>query len=281
MAQCRVIDDAGKCFRADAPLADACVAILAAAQRVHAVVEMDGFEPVQPDHLVKLREHAVQVAHDVISRIVHVARVEAHAHFVALFRAVDYLPQFLERASHLASLSRHRFQQHRDAQPGREGTVQRIGNLHDARFHALSGVAARVEVVQRAGQGGQPLQVVGHDALRESPCLFVGRTQVHGVRRMRQQRSELVAFHQRGQCIGIGRRDVLGRPSPRVAGKELECVGVDTQRILAHGLVAFRERQMTTYVQHVQRYCGVDNIDNKKSDHRVKTMAPLNVFTTE
>ena len=55
------------------------MAVLVRAKRVLGVVEVKRLEAPQADHAVKFREHAIQVAGDVIASVVDVARVEAHA----------------------------------------------------------------------------------------------------------------------------------------------------------------------------------------------------------
>ena len=80
--QRRVADHPGQGFQADATLADARVSVFVGADGVFAVVEMDGFQAVQADHAVKLRQYAVQVADDVVAAVGDMAGVQADAHFV-------------------------------------------------------------------------------------------------------------------------------------------------------------------------------------------------------
>ena len=77
---------------------------------IHAVVEVDGMQTVEPDHTVELLQHAVEVAHDVVARIPHVARVQAHAHVALQLHLRDDGRQLLERAADLAAFPRHRLQ---------------------------------------------------------------------------------------------------------------------------------------------------------------------------
>ena len=80
VAQLRMVRHGGQGFEADLAFADAGVAVLVRTAGIHAVVEVDGMQTVEPDHTVELLQHAVEVAHDVVARIPHVARVQAHAH---------------------------------------------------------------------------------------------------------------------------------------------------------------------------------------------------------
>ena len=65
--------------RGDAAVGQLCVPVLVTDAGIEAVVEVHGVQALEPDHAVKLREHAVKVACNVIPRIPGVARVEADA----------------------------------------------------------------------------------------------------------------------------------------------------------------------------------------------------------
>lgn len=70
----RMIDHAHQRLQPDVPLANLLVAVFVRAAGVLAVVEVDGFEPIQPDYAVEIRQHILQVVHDVVSRVADVAR---------------------------------------------------------------------------------------------------------------------------------------------------------------------------------------------------------------
>ena len=63
----------------------------------------------------------------------------------------------------------------------RERLVQCIGDLHNTGFHALSSVAARVEVVVLVGGVFHALHVVLQHAKPEFPDVRFGGTEIHGV----------------------------------------------------------------------------------------------------
>ena len=78
-----------------------------------AVVNVYRFQAVKPNHAVKLCQHTVEVVYNVIPGIEHVAGIEAHAHMVGKFNALDDRRKLLERATHFSTLARHGFEQHR------------------------------------------------------------------------------------------------------------------------------------------------------------------------
>ena len=53
--------------------------VLVAAAGIEAVVEVHGMQAPEPDHAVKLREHALEVAGNVVPRVPDMARVETDA----------------------------------------------------------------------------------------------------------------------------------------------------------------------------------------------------------
>ena len=83
MLQGRMVDDPHNRLQPDGSFADAGMAILAAGEGHQAVVQVNGIQLVQPDMPIKLLQHPIKIVHNVISRRIHVAGVEAHAHLAA------------------------------------------------------------------------------------------------------------------------------------------------------------------------------------------------------
>ena len=77
----------------------------------------------EPDHAVKLREHAVKVAGNVIPRVPDVARVEADADVLLQLHAVDDSAQLLKAAADLAAFAGHGLEQHGRGHAGEEYLV--------------------------------------------------------------------------------------------------------------------------------------------------------------
>ena len=86
--------------------------VLVTAAGIEAVVEVHGVQTLEPDHAVKLREHAVKVAGDVIPRVPDVAGVEADADMLLQLHAVDDGAQLFEAAADLTALAGHGLEQH-------------------------------------------------------------------------------------------------------------------------------------------------------------------------
>ena len=81
-------------------------------QGVHAVVDMQGLEPVQSQYPVELLQNALQIVDHIIPAVGHMAGVEADAQLIAQFHPVNDGPQLFKGAAHLAALARHGLQQH-------------------------------------------------------------------------------------------------------------------------------------------------------------------------
>ena len=88
------------------------VPVLMAAKWIFTVVQMHGIQPFKPDYTVKLLQYAVEIVHDIVARVVDVARIEAHTKLVLELHAVDDGAQLLKGPPDLAALSGHGFQQH-------------------------------------------------------------------------------------------------------------------------------------------------------------------------
>ena len=104
-------------------------------------------QALEPDHAVKLREHAVEVACDVIARIPDVARIEADAEMITKLHAIDDGTKFLERPSDFRALARHRLEKHRRRLLGLQYMVELRRNQLDAALRSLPDMAAGMEIV--------------------------------------------------------------------------------------------------------------------------------------
>ena len=233
-------DDALERVDADEALADALVAVLVRSAGVLRVVDVHGAQAVKADHAVELVEHAVQVVHDVVAAVVDVARVQAYAHVVGKFHAVDDGGQLLERAADFRALTGHGLQQHRGGLLGAQHLVEQARYQLDARFCALLHVASRMEVVVVAGHGFHAHQVVCHAFERELAGVRLVRAGIERVGRMGHQRAEVVFGHQLAQRRGVGGVDGLRLAPAGVAREERERVRADGKRGFAHGQKALR-----------------------------------------
>lgn len=179
-----MIDHAHQRLQPDVPLANLLVAVFVCAAGVLAVVEVDGFEPIQPNHAVEIRQHVLQMIHDVVSRVADVAGVQTHAELVIQLRAVDNRAQLLECPPDFRALARHRFQQDGRFHILPQNRVEHVTNLLRRHFHALLDVAAGVKVVQIARQVVKALEVVEHGAAGEIADGGVSRAAVEGIGRV-------------------------------------------------------------------------------------------------
>ena len=208
-------------------------------------------QPVEADDLVKGRQHAVNIPGDVVPGVGHVAGVQAYAHLLRQRHPVQYLPQLLKPAAHLAALARHGLQQHGGADVRRENGVERVGDLGDARLHPLAGVAAGVEVVHVAGDIFHPLQVVRHGHPGKLPGVLVLGAGVDGVGRVGHDGAEAVFLRQGPKGRRVGAVNGFRFTAPWVPGEKLEGVGPQGQGCLPHGQKAVGGGEMASDVQHV------------------------------
>ena len=200
---------------------------------------MDGTQSVKTDDAVKLREHAIEVAHNVIARVPDMARIEADAKMIRELHAVDDRAQFLERPPDLRALARHRLKQHRRRLLGLQHMVELRRDKLDAALRALPDMAAGVEIIKLVRRLLHAHEVVRHHRLSKRPQIFFPRAGIHRIRRMGDNRAEGVFLHQIAQPRRIVGIDVLRLAAARIARKEGKRRSIEIERRLAHRLIAF------------------------------------------
>lgn len=80
--QRRMCHDPLKCRKPQRSLADLLMAVLMALKRILAVVQMNRFQLLKSYHAVEPLKHIIEVIHNIVSRIVHMARIQADTHVV-------------------------------------------------------------------------------------------------------------------------------------------------------------------------------------------------------
>lgn len=76
-------------FFANAAFADARMAIFMGTAFVERVVDVQGTQPIQPDHAVEFLEHAIQIIRNVISRIPYMTGIEANPQMAVELDTID------------------------------------------------------------------------------------------------------------------------------------------------------------------------------------------------
>ena len=100
----------------------------------------------RPDDVVQLPHHAVEVVHQIITGVQHMARVDGDAHVRLVIDAVDDGRQLLEVSPAFGALARHRLQQHHDARLQPEHAVEAVADQRASAIGALPHVRARMDV---------------------------------------------------------------------------------------------------------------------------------------
>ena len=215
---------------------------------------MDGAQAAEAHDPVKPGEHAVQIVCDIVSGGKDVARIEAYAEPRVAARRIQDRGDLLERAADLAALPGHGFHKQRDIR--RCGGGERLPEQCPAQTHArcgsLPGMAARMEVVQPAGQHRQARKVIRHGHLRKLAHARIRRTGVERIWRMRHRGRKAVFALQRVKRRRIRRVNGLCAAAARVARKELERIRADGERVAPHGKIAVRGGQMAADVHDGQ-----------------------------
>lgn len=110
---------------------------------------MDRPEPVKPYHAVKLRQHPIGIAGNVVSAVAYVAGVKAYSDMIAdvfVYHVYDraYL---LKRNADFRSLAAHRLYENRCRHILREERIQTFRSQTASDLAARLDVSARVKVI--------------------------------------------------------------------------------------------------------------------------------------
>ena len=205
-----------------------------AAERIFAVIEVDRFQAVQPDHTVKFLQHIVQMIHDIISAVADMAGVETDAELFLPFGAVDDLPQLFKAAPDLAAFARHGLQQNRRVLFRRQNAVEQLRDQPDARFYPLLDMAARVTIIISARDRFQPPEVILHDLKCKVARMLVRRTGIERIRRMRHNHRDPVFRSKADKGRFVRRVGFFCRKTARIARKKLKRICTDRNGLLPH-----------------------------------------------
>lgn len=212
--------------------ADVGVQIAVRAKGRLAVVEVEGFQVLEPDDLVKLLHRLGEGLGrpQVITGREGVARVDAHAHPALVLDVADDVAQLLEPGPDHVAAAAHVLDQ-RDDRLGRlVRPVELRGDPLRRRLHGVAARGARVEVVQPDAEVLAPLEVVDEVVVRLVGFGLVRLREVDEVRAVRQDvLGRLVAvLLQVGVELGLGLGGQWGaRPFPLGLEEEGERVGAD------------------------------------------------------
>ena len=111
-----MIDNALKSFQPDCSFSYFFMPILLTAHRIFIIIQMNRLKAFQSDDFVKSGKNAVQIIDNIITAVIDMAGVKAHADTVFPLHPLYNIRQLLKRAAHFCSFSRHRFEKDRRIQ---------------------------------------------------------------------------------------------------------------------------------------------------------------------
>lgn len=165
---------------------------------------MNGAKTRSPHHAVELSQHAVEIVHDIVSGIAHMAGIEAYTQAAvqlgpARMHRIDNRRELFKAASHLGTLACHGLEQHARALPLKHHLAQRIGNELDTALDALAHMGSRMEIIIIARQCLHTAQVFPHRFERELARTLLGRARVIRIGSMCHKRAKRMLGHERAQ----------------------------------------------------------------------------------
>ena len=177
---------------------------------------LDAFEP---DDVVQLPHHAVEVVHQIITGVQHMARVDGDAHVRLVIDAVDDGRQLLEVSPAFGALARHRLQQHHDARLQPEHAVEAVADQRASAIGPLPHVRARMDVDVYLLPGltdrRQQSDVLGERPYGELALVGILAGEVVDVGSVDDERAVMLGRQLPRECDGPGRVERLGWPPVR------------------------------------------------------------------
>jgi len=155
-----MVDDGAEGVEPEESVADGFVAVLACAEGILGVVEVDGAEAGESDDAVEFGEDVVEGGGDGVAGIVDVAGVEGDEEVFGVLDAVDDVAELLKGAADFGALAGHGFEEYGGGGVAGEDVVEEGDDVGGADFDALADVGAGVEVVEAAGDGLDAVEVV-------------------------------------------------------------------------------------------------------------------------
>ena len=119
------------------------------------------------DYAIEGGQYAVEIVYDIIARVENVAYIHADAHFSHQLHTVENLPQLFESTADLAALARHRLQQDGRSLLRPKNLIEGICNQRYPRLRALTYMAARMKIIEIAGQRLHAAKIIRHGLQRE------------------------------------------------------------------------------------------------------------------
>ena len=215
-----------------------------------AVIQMQRLQLVQAQDPVKFTENAIQIRNNVITAVVHMTGVQTDAHIAAAHRIHDGL-QFFKSAANFTALAGHGFQQHRHGIVVAQCPLQCFSNVADPGIHALTHMAAGMEIIEIPGQSRHPAQIILQHLCRKGPGFRVRSTQIHSIGTVGHQRTEPVLFQQLHCLCRISSIFRLCLASPGIAGKERKGIGPNGQGRFHHCRVSLGRGQVTAKITQI------------------------------
>ena len=245
--------------QSDLPLADVLVPVSMAPQLPRRVIQVNDFEPVQPDHVVEridCRLIPIQCT-QFVARGEDVARVQTHAQPVPLVRMIQQPGQMLERVAHDVAATGRRLEQHlRPVARGRRvGLPERLRDPLQTRFLARSSVRPRMQHEPDHPQRLTSLQLDDERVARPDPEILVRRGEVQQIRRVPDLRPDARLSSRLLELSHSLRRQRLRRPDAIGLHEELYRVAAHRLRALDRPVHPAGDRFVSTK-SHWERFAS-------------------------
>ena len=168
-----MIDDPRESLCADRSFSYFLMPVLMAAQRILIIIQMDCFQLFQSDNLIKPFQNAVQIIHDVIAAVIHMAGIQTDTDMIFSFHTGNYFCQLLKRTAHFRPLSRHRFKKHGSIQAFLiHSIIYHIRNERNGNSCPLFQMGTGMEIIKTPRQEGHLCQIFPDSSPRKLSDFF-------------------------------------------------------------------------------------------------------------
>ena len=231
------------------------MAVDAAAQNLHRIVQVHAFQVSESDDAFQLGERGVArlARPEVVPRREGVAGVDADAHPRFVLHALDQIGEVLEAESEVRTLPRGVLDHRRHAVRAVERHVDRLGDpVERLLLGDLLQVAAGMEVQPVEAQQFAPLHLVEERRARFFERFLLGMSEVDQVRVVGQNLCGrvAVAFARLAEGVDLARGERFGDPLPLVLGEKGEARGSDSVCVGRSVLHAARSAYVRSEIFH-------------------------------
>ena len=210
-----------------------------ASQSVLAVIQMNGLQIGKSDAAVEFFQNTVQIIHNIVSPIPHMTGIQTNSYFVFLLHKIHDGLDLLKFSTYLRTLSGHGLQKHCSRLLIRQYIIQNFCNFFNAGFHSLPYMAAGMKIIIISRRRFHTPQVICHGLSGKHTKVFLCRTCIQCIRRVRHDFSEMLFSGNLQIFFNIFWINFLCIAAPGISGKKCKSISAVFHHLTSHCRITF------------------------------------------